>query len=225
MRRFESSRGYQHTPPPEFSKRTLSGGCLLVDSPEERAFRRYRHGFTSRPARRTGASTSPRARPERRDRGRRLRRGERPCDHLRAANSAASAPINRVTTAERAVMRIGLRGTRNIVASAVLHSSFGDLERAGIDLDELWRHLLGCALVADRVLQPRERSAGFTAGLLHDVGRLSLAQSAPDRYASVVAQVRAGADPREAERAAFGEDHEERGAAITAAWALPEELA
>lgn len=122
-------------------------------------------------------------------------------------------------------MRIGLRGTRNIVASAVLHSSFGDLERAGIDLDELWRHLLGCALVADRVLQPRERSAGFTAGLLHDVGRLSLAQSAPDRYASVVAQVRAGADPREAERAAFGEDHEERGAAITAAWALPEELA
>ena len=56
---------------------------------------------------------------------------------LRAANSAASAPINRVTAAERAVMRIGLRGTPRIVAGTILHSSFGDLERAGIDLDEL----------------------------------------------------------------------------------------
>jgi DNA-binding NarL/FixJ family response regulator len=69
---------------------------------------------------------------------------------LRAANSAASAPINRVTAAERAVTRIGLRGTQRIVAGTVLHSSFGDLERAGIDLDELWRHLLGCALLANR---------------------------------------------------------------------------
>ena len=144
---------------------------------------------------------------------------------LRAANSAASAPINRVTTAERAVMRIGLHGTQQIVASSVLQSSVGDLERAGIDLDELWRHLLGCALVADHMLLARERSAGFTAGLLHDLGRLSLAQAEPESYARVVTAVRGGADPREAERTVFGDDHEQRGAAVAAAWDLPDELA
>jgi putative nucleotidyltransferase with HDIG domain len=143
---------------------------------------------------------------------------------LRAANSAASAPIEPVTTADRAVTRIGLQGTRNIVTAVVVDASLGNLHGAGIDPDELWRHLVICALVANEALEPGERGAAFTAGLLHDVGRMAMAHAAADRYAQVAEAVGAGADPRAAEQRVFGYDHEQCGAGVASAWALPGEL-
>ena len=121
---------------------------------------------------------------------------------LRAANSAASSPIDRVTTAERAVMRIGLSATHRIVTGAVIGSSFNDLRSAGLDPDELWRHVIACALLADTATRDGAgRSQGFTAGLLHDIGRMAMAQADPERYAKVVAGARAG---RNVERVRVG---------------------
>ena len=144
---------------------------------------------------------------------------------LRIANSAASAPVNRVTTAQRAVMRVGLGGTRNAVTAAVMRHSFGDLRDSGLDLNELWRHVVSCAVIADRAASGPLRSAAFTAGLLHDVGRLAMAYAEPRRYAQVVTAVHGGADPREAERHIFGEDHEAVGMVVALEWGLPEEVA
>ena len=114
---------------------------------------------------------------------------------LRAANSAASAPVNRVDRAERAIMRIGFNATRRIVTGAVVGSSFADIERAGIDADELWRHTVACAIVVEQAFRREEASsAGFPAGLLHDIGRMAMAQSEPELYARALALSRQGAD-------------------------------
>lgn len=144
---------------------------------------------------------------------------------LRAANSAASAPIDRVTTAERAVMRIGLSATHRIVTGAVIGSSFNDLRSAGLDPDELWRHVIACALLADTVTRDGAgRSQGFTAGLLHDIGRMAMAQADPERYAKVVAAARAGRNVEETEQAVFGHDHAEFGARVAEEWSIPQEI-
>ena len=51
------------------------------------------------------------------------------------------------------------------------------------------------------------RSASFTAGLMHDVGRLAMANAIPDQYAEAVALIRGGIDAVEAEQTVFGIDH------------------
>ncbi len=145
---------------------------------------------------------------------------------LRAANSVASAPIDRVASARIAAIRIGLSPTRNLVMGTVMTSLSTDFSRAGIDTEELWRHALACALLVDGAVRSdgAAHSAGFTAGLMHDIGRIAMAQIDPDRYRKVAARVRSGVEAIEAERDVFGSDHAEWGADVARAWAVPEEI-
>jgi putative nucleotidyltransferase with HDIG domain len=144
---------------------------------------------------------------------------------LRFANSAASAPVDPIATANEAIVRLGLVHTRQIVSSAIVGSSFGDLGRAQIDANELWRHLIACALIGDHVTWGGEqRSSAFTAGLMHDIGRLALASAEPSRYAQAVARARETGDLMLAEINVFGRDHQEWGVRIAQGWGLPEEI-
>lgn len=144
---------------------------------------------------------------------------------LRAANSAASAPINRVTQADQAIMRIGLDATRRLVAGTVVGTTFKDIRLAGIDTDQLWEHLIACAILTDQALRANQAvTGGFAAGMLHDLGRMAMAQAEPERYQNVVTQARAGADVRSIEIDVFGYDHQEFGQRIAEAWHLPDEI-
>ena len=144
---------------------------------------------------------------------------------LRAANSAASAPVNRVTDADQAIMRIGLDATRRLVAGTVVGTTFNDIRRSGIDSDQLWGHLIACAILTDQSLRnDRDTRGAFSAGLLHDLGRMAMAQSEPERYAKVATLVAHGADARSIEIDVFGYDHQEFGERIAEAWKLPDEI-
>ncbi|GAB4327642.1 MAG: hypothetical protein Kow0010_11210 [Dehalococcoidia bacterium] len=144
---------------------------------------------------------------------------------LRAANSAHSAPATRVRTSREAIVRLGTKNTRRIVLAATLETAFDNLAYANLDLHELWRHLIGCAIVADDAATAGAgHSEAFTAGLLHDVGRLAMAEQDPRRYAEVVAAARAGAPALDAERSTFGLTHIEWGQAVARAWDLSEDL-
>ena len=148
---------------------------------------------------------------------------------LRAANAASSAPISRIDSAHAAVVRIGLGPTRQLVVSAVATRSFEHLERAGLDVEELWRHQLATALVGHALGAVATQSAAaggdaFTAGVLHDVGRLSMAAQEPDRYREVSRLVSDGVEPVEAERRVFDLDHAEWGGQISRAWQIAERV-
>lgn len=144
---------------------------------------------------------------------------------LRAANSAASAPINRISTAQQGVARIGLARTTQLVTGAVMTSSFQELSRSGLDLDEFWRHLIACALLNDRPGKLGEdRTSAFTAGLMHDLGRMAMANADPERYSWVIQAARGGRPASEAETELFGYDHEEHGLRIAEEWQLPEPI-
>jgi putative nucleotidyltransferase with HDIG domain len=144
---------------------------------------------------------------------------------LRAANSVASSPIAAIRSAREAVIRLGLAQVRQIVTTAVLRSEFADVDHAGVDTDEMWRHLLGTAVLAEAAAPagPAAETA-FVAGLLHDIGRLAMAVQAPSRYRRVVDMVQDGMNPSTAEREVFGVDHAAFGASILSRWQLPAEV-
>lgn len=144
---------------------------------------------------------------------------------LRTANSAASAPLSRIATTNSAIIRIGLSMTRRVLTGSVLKETFRGLERSGITVDEMWRHLLVTALLTEgSSTDNAERTAGFTAGLLHDVGRLAMASSQPELYQRVVERVRRGEETMYAERSVFGVDHVEWGIEVGGAWEFPDEV-
>lgn len=144
---------------------------------------------------------------------------------LRAANSAASAPVDRVRTTRVAIVRVGMKEARRVIMGVALSNSFQRLCRSEIDEDEIWRHLIATAVLADAIAWGDVRhSEAFTAGLLHDVGRLALATAEPDRYAQVVKFTQRGVPASEAERAVFGMDHVEWGESLARLWGFPEDI-
>ncbi|MGE3961277.1 MAG: HDOD domain-containing protein [Dehalococcoidia bacterium] len=144
---------------------------------------------------------------------------------LRAANSAMSWPVRPIRDAAEGVVRLGTSAVRHLITATVVRSQFATIEAAGVDADEYWRHVLGCALLNEA--QARDAVAGrqaFTVGLLHDIGRLAMAAQAPTRYLEVVNAAQNGASAQDAERLAFGITHEEFGQRICDRWRLPTEI-
>ncbi len=145
---------------------------------------------------------------------------------LRAANSAMSWPVREIRDASEGVVRLGTAAVRHLITATVVRSQFHSIEAAGIDADELWRHVLGCALISEA--QARTEVDGrqaFTVGLLHDLGRLAMAAQAPTRYREVVNAAQNGVSAGAAERTLFGITHAEFGQRICERWRLPEEMA
>ena len=150
---------------------------------------------------------------------------------LRAANSAASSPVEQVRRTADALVRLGVEDSRGIILATLLHDSAGSaLERSEIDLDALWRHTLAVALLTEAVCNAdpafgEVRTMGFTAGILHVVGRLVLASQHPRRHARAVRLARRGMPILEAELSQFGVDHAAFGGGVAIAWGLPDVIA
>ena len=145
---------------------------------------------------------------------------------LRAANSALSAPIREIVSAREAILRVGLDTAQQVITATLLNSEFDRLEDAGLDVQELWRHLLAVGLIAEVLAVPGEdRNTAFVAGLLHDIGRLSMAAQNPPRYKQVVELVRHGIAAEDAERRRYGVTHTAWGARVSEAWGLPDVVA
>jgi HD-like signal output (HDOD) protein len=138
------------------------------------------------------------------------------------ANSALNRGLEPVGSVKAAVVRLGIDTTRRATALMAMRAAFTSVADAGLDARELWWHVLGTALLAEAMCpDPEERSTAFTAGLMHDIGRLSLAALSPPRYAVVVRRVQAGVDVGKAERDEFSVTHTTWGEQIGQFWRLP----
>jgi putative nucleotidyltransferase with HDIG domain len=142
---------------------------------------------------------------------------------LRLANSAFFGQSRKVATIPRAVVLLGFSTVRNLALSVKVWETLG-AGAARSRLEELWRHAVAVAM-ATKVLATRLRAGdpeeAFTAGLLHDVGRLLLAMRFRDDYWRAVGgagEVEA-VDRLEAEH--LGIDHAEVGSWVLEAWNLP----
>lgn len=144
---------------------------------------------------------------------------------LRAANSAMSWPARLIADASEGVVRLGTSAVRHLITTTVVRSQFATIEASDIDADELWRHVLACALLSEA--QTDDEAAGreaFTVGLLHDLGRLAMAAQAPTRYREVVHAAQEGTPASQVERALFGVTHAEFGQRICERWRLPDRI-
>lgn len=143
---------------------------------------------------------------------------------LRVANSSFFGLQGQVETIQDALVVLGFRQLRTLVVAASVNGRIPGSEHSAALSKSFWQHGLLVGLSAQTLAKACGRNAdgAFTAGLLHDVGRLALAGCFPDEYGEVEA-LRKARDcyPIEAERELLGIDHAEVGGAIAARWNLP----
>lgn len=140
---------------------------------------------------------------------------------LRLANSSTSGLQVKVTTIQQAITFLGFQTTRNLITAAAVTGCFPNGRCAGFDDKVFWRHSIavaGCARGLARRMRFNQDYA-FTAGLLHDIGRLVLVTADPQAYADVVEwRLRNDGNWQDAERAVLGVDHVEAGVALAEHW-------
>jgi len=88
----------------------------------------------------------------------------------------------------------------------------------------VWRHNLACAIIAQQLAAAgfMDQDTAYTAGVLHDVGRLALAVIRPNEYAVLLARHQgSGESILPAEVELFGCNHCDAGRFLVADWKLP----
>jgi putative nucleotidyltransferase with HDIG domain len=92
----------------------------------------------------------------------------------------------------------------------------------------MWRHSLACALIAQQLARAGSMSSNeaYTAGILHDIGRLALAVISAKEYATLLeTHTGSAGSVLEAERDLLGFDHCEAGRHLIQDWKLPSNFA
>lgn len=142
---------------------------------------------------------------------------------LRIANSSMYGCGGQVRSVEQAAVLMGTRGIHDLAVATASASLF---QKPNAVVKELWRHSLACATVA-RILAEAtndvDKNDAFTAGLLHDVGKLIFIQVLDGDY-QLVDKSMSGEVVVDEEAEAFGISHTEIGGVCSEAWGLPMEI-
>lgn len=140
---------------------------------------------------------------------------------LRIANSPFYGLQSKVASIQDATVILGLRQVRSLVTAAAVTGAFQGRDTGEFDPRRFWQHCVGVALCA-RALAPEARvpeEAAFTAGLLHDIGRLVLVTCFPAEYQEVSAyRKKHDCFVIVAERDVLGLDHCMVGKALAERW-------
>ena len=147
---------------------------------------------------------------------------------LRLSNSAYYGYARRISNVREAVILLGMRTVRSVAISSAIIDAFRVPEIEGFDQDLFWAHSVCVGLVAE-VIAREARTArpedAFTAGVIHDVGKLAMMLTEPKLFAEVTDLVqREGMKYRDAELAVFEVGHEMVGARLAQRWKFPEPL-
>jgi putative nucleotidyltransferase with HDIG domain len=147
---------------------------------------------------------------------------------LQVCNSAAFAGSDSVADLNEAVMRIGFGEVFRILAAILSEQALSGTQAGyGLEQGELWDHSAITAIAAQTIARDRglDQNLAFTAGLLHDIGKIVLATALEGAYSKLVEETEAkGHSLLEAEKLVLGADHAEVGGRLLEQWKFPAPL-
>jgi putative nucleotidyltransferase with HDIG domain len=146
---------------------------------------------------------------------------------LKLINSAYYGLGQQVTNLVRAIIMLGINTVKNLALStAVMGNLSSKKDFEGLNMEGFWRHSL-CVGVAAKILakqrgiDTKQQEEYFTAGLLHDIGKIPLNAVLSKEYMlTVSAADRERISLFRAEEKNLGLNHNAAGAMIVKAWRL-----
>lgn len=145
---------------------------------------------------------------------------------LRFANSPLMGCRTRIDSIRHALTMLGLEKLKSLVMAVALRDFLSSALQAPA-LQRCWRHSLACASISEWLAGAVgvDKDAGYTAGLLHDIGRLALLASYPAEYARMLdVSDEFGYELLNCEQDLFDIDHCQAGGWLVRDWHFPAEL-
>ncbi|MCL2374796.1 MAG: HDOD domain-containing protein [Treponema sp.] len=146
---------------------------------------------------------------------------------LKLINSAYYGLGQPVTSLARAIIMLGINTVKNLALSTAVLGHFSSKSKSpGLDMEGFWRHSLCVGVSAKlmarkRGIDPKQTEEYFTAGLLHDLGKVPLNAVLSNKYMITVS---VGDKERKslfrAEESTLGLNHCAAGVMIKDAWKL-----
>ncbi len=148
---------------------------------------------------------------------------------LKLVNSPYFGVRGTVTSIHQALVFLGVSNLRNLVLATSAADLFNQQGVIGsFARRDLWVHSMSTALAARelaRRLRAGDPEVAFTAGLIHDVGKVVLDKFFhPDFERIIILMDKHHSSMLDAESAVMGMDHAEIGYYLTQRWSLPEVL-
>jgi HD-like signal output (HDOD) protein len=143
---------------------------------------------------------------------------------LQLANSAFMGTSGRVSSLLQALTLIGLDNVRTLVLSVNVFSQFDGNPHVAASLPCVWEHSIAVSKLAQQIAAAENCEKAmleecFTAGLLHDLGKVVLMAELPRDY--LLLYTTKGPTTAGAERERMGCTHAEVGAYLISIWGLP----
>jgi HD-like signal output (HDOD) protein len=142
-------------------------------------------------------------------------------DVLFLANSSLFGFTSRMHVLRHAVALLGLEHIKTLCITVAMRSFLGD---GNPSIKRCWCHSAACALICQRVsgLFRMPPGQAYTAGLMHDIGRLGLLKTYPQKLGPVLQMSYDNTEELcRAESAVLNVDHTTAGAWLVKAWAFP----
>ncbi len=146
---------------------------------------------------------------------------------LQVVNSAFFGLTREVSDPIECVMVLGAERIKALILLAGVFSQYAASKCPGFAPEPVWGHSIQVGAFARAIALAETKNAStaeaaFTAGLLHDIGKLILAGNLPEMY-ETVQKLKASKNitTREAEMEILGTSHAELGACLLATWGLP----
>jgi len=146
---------------------------------------------------------------------------------LQFANSAFFGCTEPVFSVDEAVPVLGVGIIQALAMAVPLFTSFDRKKFPSFPIEQLWHHSAQTGAMGRDIFRKNPGNSllaeqVFTAGILHDVGKLILAGGLPEEYARVFAEACTTRTPLlEVEQKHFQTTHAEVGAYLLALWGLP----
>lgn len=147
---------------------------------------------------------------------------------LQIVNSAFFGLPRRFTDVSQAVAYLGTDTIRGLVLSSGVFSQFSNKGRSGLNPDTLFQHCQSVGVSARKICaaekMPKDiADDAFMAGLLHDIGKLIIADRFADAFRDIGERsIAEGCYFHEMEDKVLGASHAELGAYLMGLWGLPD---
>lgn len=149
---------------------------------------------------------------------------------IRLSNSAYYRPTRQVRSIQEAIKALGLKTVKDIIVIAATKKLLNvPLDGYKMEGADLWDHSLVVAELASRITKLKKAGppdVAFTAGLLHDIGKLVLQNYFRRIYRLVTMEMENNPEARftDMEKQFMGYSHPEIGSKLLRIWNFPEEL-
>jgi putative nucleotidyltransferase with HDIG domain len=149
---------------------------------------------------------------------------------LQLANSAYFGRRRNLSKVTEAVSYLGIDRVAQLLLAISAFAEFRPAETSSFSIDGLWTHSNSTAMRAKEIAEKQHapcqtKEDAFTAGLLHDIGKLVLASRLPVEYSKTVQRAESNRMPLWlAEREDFSASHAEVGGYLLGIWGLPNEI-